>query len=109
MVGGVKKRVRDLAIQRARILYGLAIEEVRAGRFDRARRYVEIALRLIQKANARKPTFLRRGICKNCLVPLVPGLTATVRLKGNRKYVIITRKCLLCGWVSRVPCLRKRE
>ncbi len=108
MVGEFKKRVRDLAIQRARILYRLAVNEVREGRVELAREYVRLALRLIQKANARKPLFLRRGICRNCLVPLIPGLTATVRLRGNRGYVIITRKCLLCGWVSRLPCRRRR-
>jgi len=104
----VRRIIKDLALQRVRKLYTLAVSEVRLGNYDRARRYVEIALNLISKANVRKPMYLRRGICKNCYVPLIPGLTATVRLRGNRKYIIVVRKCLLCGWVSRVPCPRKK-
>jgi len=104
-----KKSIKDLAIQRAKILYGLAIDEAKKGGHDRARRYVNLALRLIEKANARKPMFLRRGICKNCHVPLIPGLTCRVRLRGNRKYIIVTKTCLLCGWVRRIPCKRKAE
>lgn len=104
----MRRIIKDLALQRVRKLYTLAVSEVRLGNYDRARRYVEIALNLISKANVRKPMYLRRGICKNCYVPLIPGLTATVRLRGNRKYIIVVRKCLLCGWVSRVPCPRKK-
>ena len=104
----MRRIIKDLALQRARKLYTLAVSEVRLGNYDRARRYVEIALNLISKANIRKPMYLRRGVCKNCYVPLIPGLTATVRLRGNRKYIIVVRKCLLCGWVSRVPCPRKK-
>jgi len=104
----VRRIIKDLALQRVRKLYTLAVSEVRLGNYDRARRYVEIALNLISKANVRKPMYLRRGICKNCYVPLIPGLTATVRLRGNRKYIIVVRKCLLCGWVSRIPCPRRK-
>jgi len=100
--------IKDLSLQRVRKLYTLAVSEVRLGNYDRARRYIEIALNLISNANIRKPMYLRRGICKNCYVPLIPGLTATVRLRGNRKYIMVVRKCLLCGWVSRVPCPRKK-
>ncbi len=98
------KLVKDLALQRARILYALAVEEVRKGNVGRSRRYIHIALRLVRKANVRKPTYLRRGICKNCLVPLIPSVTSRVRLRGNRKFIITVRTCLMCGWVSRIPC-----
>ena len=104
-----KKNIRDLAVQRARILYDLAVTEARKGSYERARRYITLALRLIEKANARKPVFLRRGTCKNCHAPLIPGLTCRVRLRGNRKHIIVTKTCLLCGWVRRIPCKRKTE
>ena len=104
-----RKVIRDLALQRVRILYGLAIEMTRRGNYEKARRYVGIALRILEKANIRKPIFLRRGICKNCYIPLIPGLTASVRIRGNRKYVIVTKKCLLCGWVSRLPCPKRKK
>ncbi|RLG82471.1 MAG: ribonuclease P [Thermoprotei archaeon] len=105
---GYKKRVKDLALQRARLLYLNAVREVREGEVDRGRDYVKLALRLLEKANAKKPLYLRRWVCKNCYAPLIPGLTASVRVKGDRKYVIIAKKCLLCGWVSRVRCVRRR-
>ena len=102
-----KNIIKDLAIQRAKILYSLAVTEVRGGNYERARRYVDIALRIIEKANVRKPLFLRRGACKHCHIPLIPGLTCRVRIRSNRKYIIVTKTCLLCGWVRRIPCIRK--
>ena len=104
----VRRIIKDLALQRARRLYILAVNEARLGNYDRARRYVDIALDLLSKANVRKPMYIRRGVCKNCHIPLIPGLTATVRLRGNRKYIIVVRKCLLCGWVSRILCPRRK-
>ncbi len=104
----VRKLLKDLALQRVRILYIQAVKEVKRSNFDRARRYIDIALNLISKANIRKPLILRRGICKNCHIPLIPGITCTVRLRGNRKFVIVVRRCLLCGWVSRIPCPRRK-
>jgi ribonuclease P protein subunit RPR2 len=104
MVVWIKKAIKDLAQQRAKILYRLSLSEAREGNISRARHYIEIALTLIRKANANKPMYLRRGICKNCLAPLIPGVTARIRIRHNRKYVIITKTCLLCGWVRRIPC-----
>lgn len=102
-----KSAIKDLAIQRTRILYNLAVSEVRKKAYDRARRYISIALRLIEKANIRKPLFMRRNICKHCCIPLIPGLTCRVRIRSNRKYIMVTKTCLLCGWVRRIPCERK--
>jgi len=101
--------IKDLALQRVRKLYALAVDEVKKKNFDRARRYINIALKLLAKANVRKPLFIRRGVCKNCLIPLVPGVTASIRLRGNRKYIIVVKRCLLCGWVNRLPCPRRRK
>ena len=101
--------VKDLAIQRALILYSEAVKQLRLGRPDRARRYVEIGLRLLAKAKAKKPMPYRRWVCKNCGLPLVPGLSATVRIRGDRKHVILVRRCIFCGWVSRLPMPRKKS
>lgn len=102
----IKRALKDLALERVRILYSEALLAVREGRLDRARRYVEIALRIVNKVNIRTPKYLRRGICRKCLTPSIPGVTARYRVRGVRKYVIITRTCLICGWVSRLPCRR---
>lgn len=100
----IKKMIRDIALQRVRILYNEALLAVKGGRVERGRRYIDLALRILSRANARRPKYLRRGICKKCLTPLIPGVTARYRLRSVRKYVIITRTCLIRGWVSRLPC-----
>ena len=99
--------LKDLAIQRALLLYKLAAQATKEGKYTLARRYIELGLKLIRKANAGKPVVYRRWVCKGCLIPLIPGLTATVRIRGNRKQVIIIKKCLLCGRVMRTPCTRE--
>ncbi len=101
------KAVKDLAIQRALLLYRYAISAVRQGDIELSRRYVDIGKKLLEKTNTRKPLIYRRWVCKKCGVPLVPGLTVRVRLRKNRKQIIVTKTCLLCGWVMRTPCQRK--
>jgi ribonuclease P protein subunit RPR2 len=100
--------VRDIAKQRAMLLYSLAIESVREGKIERARNYVELGMRILMKARVRKPTYYRRWVCENCHVPLVPGLTVSVRVKGTKRYLLITKRCLLCGWINRTA-VSKRE
>lgn len=100
--------VRDIAKQRAMLLYSLATESVREGKIERARNYVELGMRILMKARVRKPTYYRRWVCENCHVPLVPGLTVSVRVKGTKRYLLITKRCLLCGWINRTA-ISKRE
>lgn len=96
-----KSLVRDIARQRSLILYSLAIRSVRESRFDRARKYIMRGLKILLKARARKPTSYRRWVCKKCCVPLVPGVTARVRIRGARSHLTIVKKCLMCGWINR--------
>lgn len=70
---------------------------------ENARKYIELAFKLIEKANIRTPRWLRRGTCKRCKVPLIPGLTSRVRLRPGRKVVNIVHTCLICGWIHRYP------
>lgn len=104
-----RRLIKDLAIQRATILYNTSVKMLKLGLVEVARREIELGLRLLRKARARKPLLYRRYVCKNCLVPLIPGLTARVRIRSNRKQVIITLTCLQCGWVMRKPCVRKKQ
>ncbi len=106
---GRKKLIKDLARQRARILLNEAFNAVKRGEYPLARRYVSLGLKLLRKAGARKPLPYRRMVCKKCLIPLIPGLTCRVRVRRNRKYIIVTKTCLACGWVRRIPCPRKPE
>lgn len=81
-----------------------ALQAIKSGNVERARRYVELALKIINRSNTKMPKYLKRGTCKKCLIPLIPGLTARYRVRGGRKYVIISKTCLACGWVSRLRC-----
>jgi len=104
-----RRLIKDLAIQRAMILYNTSVMMFKLGLIDVARKEIELGLRLLRKARARKPLLYRRYVCKNCLIPLIPGLNARVRIRNNRKQVIITLTCLQCGWVMRKPCIKKKQ
>ena len=40
---------------------------------------------------------LRKSFCKRCYSPLIPGVTAEVRIKNKIK----TSKCRICGYTNR--------
>ena len=103
--------LRDLAIQRIRYLYGLAVRETRNGRYWLARRYLELIIKYGHKARIKLPRYIRRGYCRRCKIPLIPGLTSRVRIQseGRGSRVVVT--CLLCGWKRRymIKTLRGRS
>ncbi|MEM1623118.1 MAG: hypothetical protein QW543_03160 [Sulfolobales archaeon] len=103
-----KSLIRDIARQRSLILYTLAVRCVKENKLDRARKYVMRGVRILLKARARKPVLYRRWICDKCYVPLVPGVTARVRIRGSRSHLTIVKKCLMCGWINRTVVSRKR-
>lgn len=96
-----KKILKDLAIQRIRYLYRLAIRETRNGRYGLARRYIELIVKYSHKAHVKPPRYIRRGYCRRCHVPLIPGLTARVRIQSEGKGSRVVVTCLLCGWKRR--------
>ncbi len=96
---------RDIAKQRILYLYRLAVEAVRRGEVEYARKLVEQALTIVKRMRLRKPYVLRRMVCKNCKVPLIPGLTARVRIREGR--VVVT--CTVCGYIRRYPVKTGRE
>ncbi|MET1160591.1 MAG: ribonuclease P [Thermoprotei archaeon] len=93
--------LRDLALQRIRYLYNLALDETRRKRYWFARRYVELIIKYAHKARIKPPKYIRRGYCRRCKIPLIPGLTSRVRIQseGRGSRVVVT--CLLCGWKRR--------
>jgi len=98
-----RRLLRDLVRQRSEILYSLAVEAVRAGDVEYARMLTSLIRRLSERNRVRLPRRLKRGICKNCGAPLLPGLTARVRLRsqGGMSYRVVV--CELCGWIHRYP------
>ena len=109
MVSKRRRRLRDLAIQRIRILYRLASDRARIGDYGLSRRYIELIIRISRKARIRLPIYIRRGYCRRCKVALIPGVTARVRLQsaGKGSHVVVT--CLLCGWKRRYMIKAHRE
>jgi ribonuclease P protein subunit RPR2 len=95
--------VKAIAKDRMDRLAGLAMEEVRKGNIERARRYVYLARRIGMKANTPMPPGFR--YCKRCLSPLLPGMNARVRLRNER--VVI--RCLDCNSIKRFPYVREKR
>ena len=98
-----QKTVSDIGRARISRLLDLSEEAVRSDRPVRARRYVEIARRIGMKTRVRMPK--ERPFCKGCLIPLMPGVSCTVRLSDHR--VVVT--CGMCGTVRRRPYLREQR
>lgn len=92
----------DIARQAMLQLYRLSVEQARRGDYETARRLIEHALEIHRRLRVRKPIPLRRAICPNCHAPLVPGVTARVRLRSRGKHIRITTTCLLCGYMLRI-------
>ncbi|RLG80323.1 MAG: ribonuclease P [Thermoprotei archaeon] len=93
--------VKDLALQRMKYLFKLALEEARRRRYNLASRYVELVVKYGHKARVKPPRYIRRGYCRKCKVPLIPGLTARVRIQSEGKGSRVVMTCLRCGWIRR--------
>ena len=98
-----KKMIRDLALQRMKLLYRYALNEVRRNNIKLARRYIYLIKRIAAKTRVKVPKRIKRSICKNCQVPLIPGITSRVRLQSEGKGSRIVITCLVCGWIHRYP------
>ncbi|MGI6008592.1 MAG: ribonuclease P protein component 4 [Methanomethylophilus sp.] len=98
-----RSTVRNIAEGRTARLAALAEEAVREGREDRAVRYVEIAKAVCAKSQTHMPEGF--VYCKECLLPLVPGVNCTVRLTGHK----VVSSCPRCGTVRRMPYIREQK
>jgi len=94
--------LRAIGRQRVSTLTALSEEAVRTGRNDRARRYIGLSLRICGKARIRMPEGFR--YCKECMLPLMPGVNCHVRLTGHK--VVTTCPC---GEIRRMPYLREQR
>ena len=98
-----QKTLSEIGTNRISRLLDLAEEAVRAGRDDRAARYVQLARRIGMKTRVKMPR--DRMFCKGCLVPMMPGVNCTVRLSQHK--VVIT--CGECGTVRRIPYIKEQR
>lgn len=98
-----QKTLSEIGTARISRLLDLAEIAMKSGRPDRARRYVELARRIGMKTRVKMPR--NRRFCKNCHVPLMPGVNCTVRLSQHK--VVIT--CGECGTVRRIPYIKEQR
>ena len=95
--------VQEIGADRIDKLLTMSEEAAKNGRDDRARRYIDIAMGVSGKTRVRMPK--DRKLCKNCHLPLLPGVNCTVRL-SNHKVCI---RCDACGEVQRLPYIKEQR
>ena len=95
--------IHEIGADRIDKLLTMSEEAVRNGREDRARRYVDIALAISGKTRVRMPK--EKRFCKNCHLPMMPGVNCTVRLSNHR----VCMRCNVCGEVRRYPYIREQK
>ncbi len=85
-------------------LVEIAKEEARRGNVERAAQIGRLAFKVAKKGKVRIPLQVKRSFCRNCYVPLIPGVTARVRLR-RKGYKTVVVTCLNCGRVRRYPVI----
>jgi len=97
-------RYRDLVRQRYEIVFKLAVESLRKGDREYARKLCTYILEMARRTRVRIPRAIKRSICKNCHTPLIPGVTAIVRLRSqSRAFAYRVVRCTECGYIHRYP------
>jgi ribonuclease P protein subunit RPR2 len=65
-----------------------------------ARRRMQVASRVAQRARIKVPQGIKRKICRKCGTVLIPGESCRVRMRNNRaKHLTVT--CIACGNIVR--------
>ncbi len=93
-----KRAAKSIANERMEILFNLTEQEARRGRPERAKRYLELALKISMRYKVSAGVW-KRKFCPACKTYYVFPEGASIRLKKGR--IIIT--CNSCGNVARYP------
>jgi ribonuclease P protein subunit RPR2 len=99
---------KSVASERMFVLFELGIESVKNGDYELARRYGELIYRIAMKVRVKIPRNIKRWICKNCYVVMVPGINARIRIRRDGKTLRVITRCLTCGWIHRYEFKRCR-
>ena len=102
--GKTRAAVASVARERIEILIDQARRMVKDNEVL-SRRYVDLAQRISERTKVRIPSELKRYLCKNCGIALVPGTNARIRLHARNSGIVLT--CLSCGAVKRYPVTEK--
>lgn len=93
-----KREAKSIARERIEILFGLTEQEMRKGKPERARRYLDLALRIGMRYKISMSKW-KRNFCPNCKTYYRFPDGASVRLKNGR--IVVT--CNSCGNIARYP------
>ncbi|MEM5798391.1 MAG: RNAase P [Candidatus Aenigmatarchaeota archaeon] len=93
-----KRTEKRIAQERIEKLFSLAQKEKN---HELANRYARLIWRLCLRYNIRLGKEQKRRICRRCQAWLVPGRTARIRARPEKKVIVL--QCLRCGWTRRYP------
>ncbi|MBO3801009.1 MAG: hypothetical protein QXS21_01105 [Thermoproteota archaeon] len=97
-----KKELQKIAKKRIKNLINFVINNSEINYEDR-KKVLELCLKIWKKYNLRNfSVFKRYFYCKNCKELIIPGETARIRIRGNKKKYI-TIRCLNCNQNRRIP------
>ena len=97
--------IEDIARQRIDRLMGMA-ERVSLKDISLADRYAELAFKIAMRARVRLPRKYKLRICRKCRKYLLPGVTASIRIRSRRETHLVV-KCLRCGYMRRYIIRKK--
>jgi ribonuclease P protein subunit RPR2 len=98
-------QVKTLARERIQILWEKS-REVAGERPELAKKWMQQARNIAQRARIKLPRHMSRRLCKNCGAFFVPSKNCRVRMRQNReKHLAVT--CLECGAIRRFPARGK--
>ncbi|MCE4600802.1 MAG: ribonuclease P Rpr2/Rpp21/SNM1 subunit [Desulfurococcales archaeon] len=95
--------LKDLVVQRIEILYEIAVQKAKEGDWDYAARLGSLIKEMSTTTRVRPPRWIKKALCKRCNLPLIPGVTASLRLRSQGRFSYIVIRCARCGWIHRRP------
>jgi len=104
-----KDKVRVIVLERINVLFKLGIVAVRSRDYSIARRYGELIYRISMRLRVKIPRNIKRWICRNCRVIMVPGLNAKIRTRRDGRTLRIITRCMVCGWIHRYEFVKRGE
>ncbi len=97
------RQLVDIILEDAERLTEEATRAALEGDYRRSSMINELALRLSSANRVRLPRELKLSMCKGCKVTLIPGLTLSVRVRSQGRHRYLVRRCLVCGYIHRLP------
>ena len=95
---------KKIAKERINKLFDLAKEEAKTENFEKTKRYIELARKIATSHNISISKY-KRKFCKNCNTYFT---SKTFRVRNQKKKLITTHTCLVCGTVQRYPYIKEK-